>query len=123
MSGFEIVFGSAGLKDKHAGDSADPRSIAACAERGYDLTAHRCREITAQDFGDCALILAMDRENLEQLQQRRPTNSTALLQLFMGEAEVSDPYYGGTEGFADMMDLIEAGANTLLVRLREQSSA
>jgi protein-tyrosine phosphatase len=117
-AGQALSFGSAGLKDKHAGDSADPRSIAACATRGYDLTAHRCREITAQDFRDCALILAMDRDNLSQLQQRKPADSSARLELFLDDAEVPDPYYGGDDGFAQMMEQIEAGARTLLARLK-----
>ena len=116
-AGQTLSFASAGLKDKHAGDSADPRSIAACATRGYDLTAHRCREITAQDFRECALILAMDRENLAQLQQRKPADSAARLELFLDDAEVPDPYYGGDDGFALMMEQIEAGARTLLTRL------
>lgn len=116
-SGQALSFSSAGLKDKHAGDPADPRSIAACAARGYDLTAHRCREITAQDFRDSALILAMDRDNLAQLQQRKPTDSATRLELFLGDAEVPDPYYGGDDGFALMMDQIEAGSRTLLTRL------
>ncbi len=116
-----LSFGSAGLKDKHAGDSADPRSIAACATRAYDLTAHRCREITAQDFRECALILAMDRDNLVQLQQRKPADSAARLELFLGDAEVPDPYYGGDDGFASMMDQIEAGAGKLLARLKSSS--
>ena len=115
--GSSLSFGSAGLKDKHVGDSADPRSIAACAVRGYDLAAHRCREITTGDFRECALILAMDHDNLAQLQQRRPTDSAARLDLFLGDAEVPDPYYGGDDGFALMMDQIEAGARTLLARL------
>ncbi|NDF87145.1 MAG: low molecular weight phosphotyrosine protein phosphatase, partial [Gammaproteobacteria bacterium] len=48
VSGWQ--FGSAGLKDKHVGDTADPRSITACAERGYDLSAFRCRQISDADF-------------------------------------------------------------------------
>ena len=52
--GQALSFGSAGLKDKHVGDSADPRSIAACVVRGYDLAAHRCREIATEDFREIA---------------------------------------------------------------------
>jgi protein-tyrosine phosphatase len=118
QSAAALSFSSAGLKDKHAGDGADPRSIAACNARGYDLTAHRCREITADDFRDCDLILAMDRDNLAQLKERQPVNSRTQLALFLGDAEVPDPYYGGNEGFATMMDLVEAGARLLLTRLR-----
>jgi protein-tyrosine phosphatase len=109
-------FSSAGLKDKHVGDSADPRSIEACSQRGYDLAAFRCREIGQEDFLSSDLILAMDRENLAQLQQRRPTGAAVPIGLFLGDAEVPDPYYGGNDGFMLMMEQIERGAQELLHR-------
>jgi protein-tyrosine phosphatase len=115
--GEQAGFGSAGLKDKHAGDTADPRTIAACAARGYDLGGFRCREITARDFADSDLILAMDRENLRQLEERRPAGSTVRIELFLGDREVPDPYFGATDGFDVMMDQIEAGARRLLATL------
>lgn len=107
-------FSSAGLKDKHAGDHADPRSIEACAVRGYDLNDFRCREITADDFAQHDLILAMDRDNQQQLEARRPSGCGVPIQLFLGEAEVPDPYYGGEDGFATMMQLIEDRLRVLL---------
>ncbi|MFN5011987.1 MAG: low molecular weight protein-tyrosine-phosphatase [Gammaproteobacteria bacterium] len=107
-------FSSAGLKDKHAGDLADPRSIAACAARGYDLTAFRCREITPADFVAHDLILAMDRDNAAQLEARRPAGSAVPVRLFLGEREVPDPYYGGDDGFETMMSQIEEGVDRLL---------
>ncbi len=110
----KFSFGSAGLKDKHAGDTADPRTIEACATRGYDLGAFRCREITEQDFLQSDLILAMDQENLAQLRARRPAGTKARIELFLGDAEVPDPYYGEADGFTLMMDQIEAGARRLL---------
>jgi protein-tyrosine phosphatase len=114
--GTKYAFGSAGLKDKHAGDTADPRTIEACAQRGYDLGAFRCREITEQDFLQSDLILAMDQDNLAQLRARRPAGTMAKIELFLGDAEVPDPYYGESDGFAQMMDQIEAGARRLLAR-------
>jgi protein-tyrosine phosphatase len=113
-AGARLEFSSAGLKDKHAGDTADPRTIEACRARGYDLGAFRCREITPADFAASDLILAMDRENLEQLESRRPAGNATPIRLFLGTAEVPDPYYGGEDGFAGMMDLIEAGAERLI---------
>ena len=112
-----VGFGSAGLKDKHVGDTADPRTVAACAARGYDLGAFRCREIGAADFAGSDLILAMDRENLDQLLRRRPAGNSARIELFLGDREVPDPYYGGADGFDLMMDQIEAGARRLLTTL------
>lgn len=109
-----FAFSSAGLKDKHAGDTADPRTIEACRARGYDLGAFRCREITQADYAGSDLILAMDRENLAQLEARRPTGNRTAITLFLGEDEVPDPYYGGQDGFALMMDQIERGAEAIL---------
>jgi len=108
------TFSSAGLKDKHAGDSADPRSIAACAARGYDLTAFRCREITAADFAAHDLVLAMDRDNATQLEARRPPGSAVPIRLFLDDREVPDPYYGGDDGFEAMMAQVEEGVRALL---------
>jgi protein-tyrosine phosphatase len=108
------TFSSAGLKDKHAGDSADPRSIAACAARGYDLTAFRCREITAADFAANDLVLAMDRDNAAQLEARRPPGSAVPIRLFLDDREVPDPYYGGDDGFEAMMAQVEEGVRALL---------
>jgi protein-tyrosine phosphatase len=109
-------FSSAGLKDKHVGDTADPRSIEACAARGYDLRAFRCREITADDYSGHDLILAMDRDNLAQLQARRPAGVATPIELFLGDREVPDPYYGESDGFTVMMEQIEAGVRALLGR-------
>ena len=98
------------------GDSADPRSIEACASRGYDLTAFRCREITEQDYRAHDVILAMDKDNAAQLEARRPAGNTAPIRLFLGDREVPDPYYGESDGFALMMTQIEEGVRTLLSR-------
>ena len=65
----QVRFSSAGLKDKHVGDTADPRTIAACSARGYDLGEFRCREISAADFASSDLILAMDHDNVTQREQ------------------------------------------------------
>ena len=116
-AGVQVAFSSAGLKDKHVGDTADPRTIEACAARGYDLGEFRCREISAADFAASDLILAMDRDNLRQLEERRPAGSMVRIELFLGDREVPDPYYGEADGFALMMDQIEAGARRLLTTL------
>ncbi len=119
--GARVTFASAGLKDKHVGDTADPRTIAACGARGYDLGAFRCREIAAADFASSNLILAMDRDNLRQLEERRPAGNTVRIELFLGDREVPDPYFGEADGFALMMDQIEAGARRLLTTLGDES--
>ena len=115
--GSRLHFASAGLKDKHAGDTADPRTIEACAVRGDSLGDCRCREIAPADCAQAALILAMDRENLAALEARRPAGNETPIRLFLGEAEVPDPYFGEADGFALMMEQIEDGARALLAEL------
>lgn len=112
-----VRFSSAGLKDKHVGDTADPRTIAACAARGYDLGGFRCRQISDRDFAESELILAMDKDNVAQLEQRRPPGNGTRIELFLGDREVPDPYYGEADGFDVMMNQIEAGARRLLATL------
>lgn len=112
--GDRVQFASAGLKDKHVGDTADPRTIRACAARGYGLEGFRCREIAAEDYARSDLILAMDHENLAALEARRPPGNRTPIRLFLGDRDVPDPYFGGDDGFETMLDLIEAGARTVL---------
>jgi protein-tyrosine phosphatase len=112
ISGWQ--FSSAGLKDKHVGDTADPRSVEVCAARGYDLSAFRCREITDDDYRLHDVILAMDRDNASQLESRRPAGNSTPIRLFLGDREVPDPYYGESDGFSLMMTQIEEGVRTLL---------
>ena len=59
----------------------------------------------------------MDRDNVAQLEQRRPPGDTTRIELFLGDREVPDPYFGAEDGFGVMMDQIEAGARRLLTTL------
>jgi protein-tyrosine phosphatase len=114
---------SAGTGDWHVGKAPDSRTRHAAQRRGYDLAALRGRQVSAGDFARFDLILAMDSGNLQHLQQMRPANSAAELDLFLRRyelalSEVPDPYYGGEEGFEQVLDLIEQACDALLVELR-----
>jgi protein-tyrosine phosphatase len=127
----DIVFevDSAGTAGYHVGELPDRRTRQAAARRGYDLSALRARVVEPRDFEYFDLILAMDRENLRALERRAPPQAHDRLRLFLdfapqtGISEVPDPYYGGPNGFEDVLDLIEAAARGLLEHLRQQSQA
>ena len=104
-----VTVASAGLKDKHAGGPPDPRTVNACAERGYVLDGFLCREITSIDYAMADVVLAMDTDTLSALEMRRPSGNDTEIRRFLGDADVPDPYYGGDDGFTEMMDLIESG--------------
>jgi protein-tyrosine phosphatase len=79
--------------------------------------------VQPQDFERFDFILAMDRMNLADLQKLKPPSASARLSLFLEFApqaespEVPDPYHGGTEDFERVLDLCEAAARGLLLRL------
>ncbi|MCX7172785.1 MAG: low molecular weight phosphotyrosine protein phosphatase [Proteobacteria bacterium] len=113
---------SAGTHAYHLGNPPDPRSLKAAALRGYDFSALRARQICADDFMRFDLVLAMDRDNLAQLQRACPPELRNKLGLFLDYAEecdddeVPDPYYDGPEGFERVLDLAEAAAQGLIER-------
>lgn len=116
---------SAGTGDWHVGKGADLRTRQAAQQRGYDLSALRGRQVQAADFNAFDLILAMDNSNLRDLQQLRPGNASAELDLFLRRYhlqldEVPDPYYGGADGFEQVLDLIEQACEGLLREIKGQ---
>ncbi|HKD54860.1 MAG TPA: low molecular weight protein-tyrosine-phosphatase [Steroidobacteraceae bacterium] len=120
---------SAGTAGYHIGEPPDPRTRQAAARRGYDLTQLRARIVEPRDFERFDLILAMDREILRALQRRAPETAHERLRLFLEFApsgapeEVPDPYYGGPNGFEEVLDLVEAATRGLLAHLRQRARA
>ncbi len=121
----KLVLDSAGTGAWHVGELPDPRSRSAAKKRGYDLT-HRARTFTAQDFGRFDLVLAMDRNNVENLKQlargRSHVPPIQLLRAFEqgaeSGAEVPDPYSGGADGFEEVLDICERACRGLLEHVR-----
>ena len=116
---------SAGTAGYHIGAPPDPRSQRAALRRGIDISGLRARRIAAQDFARFDLILAMDAENLRELQTLRPRDARAALKLFLEYApdlalrEVPDPYYRDAGAFEQVLDLTTAAARGLLSALQE----
>jgi protein-tyrosine phosphatase len=123
----QIEVDSAGTADYHVGDPPDPRSQRAAAQRHIDLSGLRARQVRAGDFEDFDLILAMDRDNLRELEAIRPRHSRGRLQLFLdyaphlGRRDVPDPYYGGASGFDEVLDLCAAASRGLIRALQEMT--
>lgn len=122
----KVVVDSAGTAAWHIGKQPDPRSIEHGAKRGYDLTVLRARQAVADDFNEFDYVLAMDAENLANLQAIKPDDARTQPQLFLkafgnsSEQEVPDPYYGGEEGFEHVLDLLEQACDALLKDIQQQ---
>ncbi len=113
-------FDSCGTHGYHIGNPPDARARQAAAQRGYDLSSLKARQVSDIDFERFDHILAMDRDNLALLRQACPEELHGKLGLFLeyasrsGVDEVPDPYYGGPEGFERVLDMIEDAATGLL---------
>jgi protein-tyrosine phosphatase len=117
---------SAGTHAYHVGEPPDRRATQAAASRGIDLTTQRARRVEVADFERFDYVLAMDSSNLEDLLSVCPEEYQHKVRLFLEFAnanssrEVPDPYYGGTQGFERVLDLIEEGAEGLLEDIRRK---
>lgn len=121
----QVAVDSAGTAAWHIGKAPDPRTCAAAAQRGYRLHELRARQVQAEDFARFDLILAMDHDNLRELQRLRPESAGAELDLLLcrgglAEHEVPDPYYGGSDGFERVLDLVESACERLIEQIRER---
>lgn len=112
----DFYIDSAGTIDYHSGKPADPRMRAAASGRGYTLTS-TSRQVIPEDLDEFDLIVAMDRDNLWYLEEFAggPQARIRLLGSFLPEYRgepgqalgVPDPYYGGAQGFEDVLDMLE----------------
>lgn len=120
-----ITIDSAGTGDWHLGHAPDERTAHAARQQGYDLDHLRARQVCVEDFGRYDYILAMDIANLRNLERMAPADFTGKLALFLDytdrpkRSEVPDPYSGGAEGFAQVLELIEGASQALLLQLKK----
>jgi protein-tyrosine phosphatase len=118
---FEID--SAGTGSWHVGERPDARAASVASAHGIELRG-RARQVTQDDLVAFHYVLAMDRENLEELEyMARKGEATAEIRLLRAydphadRDEVPDPYYGGASGFEDVFDIVSRSCRSLLASL------
>ncbi|CRL11799.1 Low molecular weight protein-tyrosine-phosphatase YfkJ [Phaeobacter italicus] len=118
----EVETDSAGTAGYHVGSPPYGPMQAAAGARGINLSDLRARQIKPADFGRFDLIVAMDGDNLQDIEAQRPAGAETPVRLFTdfaagsGADHVPDPYY--TRDFDGCLDLIEAAAQGLANSLR-----
>ncbi|SBS31820.1 Low molecular weight protein-tyrosine-phosphatase YfkJ [Marinomonas aquimarina] len=123
--GVDLSVDSAGTAAYHVGKLPDARSIRTLSNAGIDITHQRARQVSPEDFHRFDWILAMDAENLANLQRIAPAGHEAKVVMFgryrkgVDFGEVDDPYYGGEQGFEDMKQQLIKISNDFLAHLYE----
>jgi low molecular weight protein-tyrosine phosphatase len=116
--GDRVTVRSSGTGDWHVGSPMDQRAAATLTHAGYDPSRHRARQYDVSWADEHDLVLAMDHENLADLGGR--SERVALFRDFdpVGTGEdVPDPYYGGTDGFTDVLSMVERTSDALVAAL------
>jgi protein-tyrosine phosphatase len=125
--GDRLLCDSAGTSGYHIGSSPDRRmSAAATAKLGIKLRG-QARQFQKSDFQEFDLILAMDRQNYDDILSVDSSglyhHKVRLMCDFCSRhnlQEVPDPYYGGTEGFNQVIDLLLDACEGLLTYVASQ---
>lgn len=124
-AGLDVEIDSAGTAGYHIGAPPYEAMQQAAKARGYDMAHLRARQVRDDDFDRFDLIVAMDAENLSNLERMRNGRTTPV-RLFTDYADgsdafVPDPYY--TRDFEGALDLIERCADGLSEVLRTGKQA
>ncbi|RKT82589.1 protein-tyrosine phosphatase [Saccharopolyspora antimicrobica] len=119
----QVEVSSAGTGPWHVGEPADPRTGKVLADHGYP-TEHVAAQIDDRHL-DADLLVAMDAGHLSAV--RRLADDPSKVRLMRSfdpgsedGAEVPDPYYGGPNGFEDVLAMVEAATPGLLDWVRER---
>jgi protein-tyrosine phosphatase len=127
-----VEVASAGTGDWHVGDPMDRRAAALLTAHGYDASRHRAAQFESGWFASCDLVLAMDATNHADLAALAAAGAMGpvepgRLMMFRdfdprshgdGDREVPDPYYGGDDGFANVLAMVERTCDHLVAELR-----
>jgi protein-tyrosine phosphatase len=122
----DIHIDSAGTHDYHVGNPPDSRAQDAARGRGYDLSDLRGRQVNKQDFEVFDYILAMDKDNLSLLLKNCPAHQQHKVRRLLSfsqrfhNLDVPDPYYGGRDGFDNVLDMVEDAALGLIAAIKQQ---
>ncbi len=123
-AGVGLEVRSAGTGRWHVGDPPDARMRRAAAQQGLTLTGV-AEQVDADALAEADLVLAMDRGNLADLQQLADRAGVdtpiRLYREFDPDArddlEVPDPYYGGPDGFVEVVELARRAARGVVDHL------
>ncbi len=120
----KISCDSAGTIAYHEGENADERMQRHAIKRGYKLTSI-ARKLRYEDLEKFDYIIAMDKDNYRDILNLDPngiyTHKVSMMTDYSsnGYNEVPDPYYGGSEGFELVLDILEDSIDGLINKIKK----
>lgn len=120
-----VTVNSCGTGDWHTGQPMDGRAAASLAAAGFDPTRHRARLFDPGWLDRHDLVLAMDEQNLADVQAAAASGHEGRVRLFRDfdpigtGGEVPDPYYGGDAGFEEVLAMVERTSAALVSALQQ----
>lgn len=117
----KIVVDSCGTGAWHIGEAPHNGTQKVLTKNGITYR-HKARQLCAADFEEADYLIAMDSDNLRDIQRTGHTDAEVALLLDFAkgieEADVPDPYYTGR--FDEVYDLIKAGCEGLLEHILQK---
>lgn len=119
---------SAGTSTYHIGELPDDRMVA-LAQKHHFLLTHRARQLQKDDFEKFDYIIAMDKvnyQNILSLKNRVSNASEPKIMLMRSfdtskdQIEVPDPYYGTSQDFEKVFDMLFRSTESFLSFLRNE---
>ncbi len=119
QNGLSMEIASAGTIAYHQGNPPDPRSQAETKKHGINISMQKSRLLSVKDLNYYDYIIAMDKQNLADIQAIKPKSCFAKIRLLhhATKEDVIDPYYLAEDGFAKTYQSIERGIKALLDEL------
>ena len=123
--GLDAEADSAGTGSWHVGEAPDRRAIAAARRNGVDISHLTARQVRPADFERFDHVVALDGDNLADLEAIRPAGSRATLSLLLDHVAgregqpVADPYYGDDSDFDATWRDVTEGARALAGALKQ----
>jgi protein-tyrosine phosphatase len=116
----QIDVESAGTGAWHVGERPHPGTINILRQNQVDIGGKRARQLSRSDFGNFDYIVAMDAENVEDIQALFGRKAPRLLEFAPqgSPMDVPDPYYTGS--FDLVYQLVVAGCKGLLAEIRRK---
>ncbi len=120
-----LTIDSCGIGDWHLGNPMDSRAARVLRAAGFRPDDHRAQQLSREWYASHDLLLGMDAGHVRDLRRLAPVGVDERRIRLFGEfdpaapgGDVPDPYYGGDEGFEEVLSMVERTCRALLPELR-----